>query len=165
VSLAVVFVCWGNICRSPMAERMAEAEASRRGLVDVRFTSAAVSDEELGHPIDARAARVLAARGYRTSDHRAHRITASEIRAADLVVGAEPRHVEMMRALAPEATNLALLTDFDPSAPRGSSLPDPWYGPASGFDRTAAAIEAALPGLFDRLREFRAGSKHADVAG
>ncbi|MFZ2167046.1 MAG: low molecular weight protein-tyrosine-phosphatase [Propionibacteriaceae bacterium] len=165
MTVEVVFVCWGNICRSPMAERMADGMAERDGLTGVHFTSAGVSDEERGSPIDSRAARVLTAQGYRASGHRAHKITASEIRGADLVIGLEPRHVDMMRRLAPDATNLALLTDFDPAAAPGSGVPDPWYGPPSGFQETAEAIEAALPGVFDRIRELRRGVRRSGVAG
>ena len=62
--LNVVFVCWGNICRSPMAERVAQRAAEQAGLTGVRFTSAATSTEELGSPMDARAAAVLSERGY-----------------------------------------------------------------------------------------------------
>ena len=78
---SVVFVCWGNICRSPMAERVARGWAEREGLRDVTFTSSGVSSEELGEPIDSRAQRVLSQAGY-TSGHRAHQTSAHEIRSA-----------------------------------------------------------------------------------
>ena len=58
----VVFVCWGNICRSPMAERVARSYLAQHGLGDVRLTSAATSREEIGAPIDPRAARDRRAR-------------------------------------------------------------------------------------------------------
>ena len=71
----VVFVCWGNICRSPMAERVAERMAAEQGLTGVEFTSAATSSEELGAPIDRRAEAVLREHGYRVDGHKAHPIT------------------------------------------------------------------------------------------
>ena len=151
----VVFVCWGNICRSPMAERVARGWAERDGLDGVRFTSAGTSSEELGEPIDSRARRVLARAGYTSAGHRAHQITASEVRNADLVIAMEDLHLSRMRRLVPDAGNLALLTDFDPDAVPGSGVPDPWYGSASGFDGTLAAIEAAMPGVLERVRELR----------
>ncbi len=151
----VVFVCWGNICRSPMAERIAERMAADEGVTGVRFTSAATSAEELGAPIDPRAVRVLERNGYRSDLHQAHRITAEEIAEADLVVAMEDIHVSKMAGLAPEASNVALLTDFDPDADPGSGVPDPWYGSASGFEETLAAIEAAMPGVLDRIRELQ----------
>lgn len=148
----VVFVCHGNICRSPMAERVARGWAEREGLDGVRFTSAGVSSEETGNPIDPRARSVLRAAGYATDGHRARRITASDLADADLVIGLEPHHVERMRRLAPDADHLALLTDFDPDAEPGSGIDDPWYGGPEGFLDTLASIEAAMPGVLARVR-------------
>ena len=82
--VSVVFVCWGNICRSPMAERIARAQASAKHHDGIVFTSAGVSSEETGNPIDPRARAVLTRHGYDASGHRAHRITAAKIADADL---------------------------------------------------------------------------------
>ncbi|HEY5821248.1 MAG TPA: low molecular weight protein-tyrosine-phosphatase [Propionibacteriaceae bacterium] len=153
--LKVVFVCWGNICRSPMAERVAERAAEEAGLTGVEFTSAATSTEELGAPIDRRAAAVLRERGYRSDDHRAHQVTATEIGAADLVIAMEDIHVTKMRAMAPDATNVSLLTDYDPNAEPGSGVPDPWYGTPTGFYGTLAAVEAAMPGVLEKVRTLQ----------
>ena len=153
--LNVVFVCWGNICRSPMAERVAQRAAEEAGLTGVRFTSAATSTEELGSPIDSRAAAVLTERGYTTDHHRAHQITRAEIESADLVIAMEDIHIRKMLAIAPGSTNLSLLTDYDPAAEPGSGVPDPWYGTPAGFYGTLAAVEAAMPGVLDRIRELR----------
>lgn len=151
----VVFVCWGNICRSPMAERVARGWADREGLTGVRFTSAGVSSEETGNPIDPRARAVLTREGYDANHHRAHRITAADIADADLVIGLEQLHVDRMRRLVPDATNLSLLTDFDPAAEPGSGIDDPWYGDAEGFNDTLASIEAAMPGVLARVKDLQ----------
>lgn len=148
---SVVFVCWGNICRSPMAERVAEKLAADRGLDDLVFTSAATSREEIGAPIDRRAVSVLQRHGYRTGGHAAHQITRSEIENAELVLAMEDIHLRKMLAIAPGVDNLRLLTDFDPAAVPGSGIDDPWYGPGSGFERTLASVEGAIPGLLDHL--------------
>lgn len=153
----VCVVCSGNICRSPMAERVAEGWAKREGLDGVTFSSRGVSSEETGNPIDSRARAVLSEHGYRTDGHRARRITASEIADADLVIGLEPLHVQRMRSLAPDADNLSLLTDFDPDAPAGSGVPDPWYGDKDDFYDTLASVEAAMPGVMSSIRSGRAG--------
>lgn len=148
----VVFVCWGNICRSPMAEVVARQWFADEG-VEAELSSAGVSDEEHGNPIDRRAKRVLENAGYDVPGHRAHQITASEIRSADLVVAAEQSHLERMRRMAPEADNLHLISEFDPNAAPGANLPDPWYGDADGFLDTLEAIEAAMPGVVDAVRQ------------
>jgi protein-tyrosine phosphatase len=155
----VVFVCWGNICRSPMAERVAERMAADQGLTGVEFTSAATSREELGAPIDERAETVLREHGYRVDGHKAHQITREEIDNADLVIAMEDIHVTRMMGLAREARNVSLLTDYDPQAEPGSGVPDPWYGTADGFYDTLTAVEAAMPGVLDRVRELQEKSR------
>ncbi len=155
--VGVVFVCWGNICRSPMAERVAQAWAAREGVEGVTFSSAGVSSEETSNPIDPRARAVLSSNGYSAGGHRARRITAAEIERADLVIGLEQLHVDRMRRLAPEASGLCLLTDFDPDAAAGSGIDDPWYGDAAGFNDTLASIEAAMPGVLARVRSLLRG--------
>jgi len=151
----VLFVCWGNICRSPMAERVARRAADQAGLSGVRFRSAATSGEELGAPIDPRAARVLRRQGYDADGHEAHQVTLAEIEDADLVVAMEDLHLTKLRALAKAAEHLVLLTSFDAAAEPGSGVPDPWYGAEAGFEDTLTAIEAAMPGILDRVRELQ----------
>lgn len=147
----VIFVCTGNICRSPMAERVARRRALDEGL-DARFTSAGISDEEWRNPIDPRAQRVLRRAGYDAAGHVAHRLTAGEAAAADLLVALDNGHLSRLRRLYPEA-DVRLLTSFDPSVPEGTGVPDPWYGPDEGFDETLDTLERAMPGLFEHLRE------------
>ncbi len=149
----VVFVCWGNICRSPIGERVAR-HAFEAAHVDATITSAGVSDEERGRPLDRRAQKTLREHGYTFDGHRAHQITAAEIEDADLVVAFEPLHVARMRRIAPTASNISLLTDFIPDA-QTDSIDDPWYGGQEGFEETLSAIEAAMPGVIARVREGR----------
>ncbi|AFV90967.1 Low molecular weight phosphotyrosine protein phosphatase [Acidipropionibacterium acidipropionici ATCC 4875] len=150
---SVVFVCWGNICRSPMAERVARKYLDDAG-VEAVVTSAGVSDEEGPAPMDRRARAVLERAGYDASGHTAHQIDAEEIDSADLVIAAEPMHIQAMRRLSPVADNLRLISDFDPSKKPGTPLPDPWYGPDSQFVTTLRAIEAAMPGIVDAVRDL-----------
>src|SRR4029450_4223254 len=110
----------------------------------IEFSSAATSTEELGEPMDRRAAAVLSERGYRHDGPRARQIGAAEIADADLVIAMEDIHVRKMLAVSPGSTNISLLTDYDPSAQPGSAVPDPWYGSPAGFYGTLNAIEAAM---------------------
>ncbi|MFV0459395.1 MAG: low molecular weight protein-tyrosine-phosphatase [Actinomycetales bacterium] len=153
----IVFVCWGNICRSPMAERVARQHLDRAGLDRVQVSSAATSREETGAPIDSRARHTLTEAGYDASGHRAHQVRAGEIEAADLVVAMEQIHVDRMRSITGhENPNVVLLSSFDPGAEPGEGVPDPWYGGQSGFTQTLEMIERAMPGLVDRARELEA---------
>lgn len=153
MAASIIFVCWGNICRSPMGEQVARAWAERAGLA-AEFDSAGVSAEERSNPIDSRAAMVLAAHGYPVGRHRAQQITAQQIAEADLVLAFEPMHLTRLRRLAPDADNLHLVTDFDPNATHGSGIADPWYGSAADFEETLTAIEAAMPGIIDEVRQL-----------
>jgi protein-tyrosine phosphatase len=153
--LRVVFVCLGNICRSPIAERVAERAAADAGITGVEFSSAGTISEEYDDPMDRRAAAVLKEHGYRYADHRARRITAAQIESADLVVAMEDVHLRSVRKLSADPSKVCLLTEFDPLAAPGSGVPDPWFGSAAGFSDTLTAIEAAMPGLLDRIRELQ----------
>lgn len=146
----LLFVCHGNICRSTMGEQVARAWIERDGL-SISVDSAGVSDEERGHRIDARAARVLREHDYPVGDHRAQQVTRAMLTRADLVLGFEPRHVSRMKRIAPQA-RIQLVTDFDPAAAPGSGIDDPWYGDHHDFVATLDAIEAAMPGILDALR-------------
>ena len=95
----VVFVCLGNICRSPIAERVAERAAADAGITGVEFSSAGTISEEYDDPMDRRAAAVLKEYGYRYADHQARRITAAQIESADLVVAMENVHLQRVLEL------------------------------------------------------------------
>ena len=134
-----------------MAERVAERAAAEASLANVEFSSAGTISEEFDDPMDRRAAAVLEERGYRFDDHMARRITAAQLESADLVVAMEDSHVRSVLELTTDPSKVSLLTDFDPAAEPGSGVPDPYFGSDTGFYDTLAAIEAAMPGLLDRI--------------
>lgn len=153
----VVFVCWGNICRSPMAERVARHHLSVAGVADVEVTSAATSREELGEPIDPRAARTMRAAGYDPSGHVARQITAAQIDQADLVVAMEYIHIERMRRIAGhDLPNVVLFAVFDPATDDEDGVPDPWYGGQAGFDEVLRTLERGMPSFVERVRDLKA---------
>lgn len=143
-------VCTGNICRSPMMERVAAARAEEAGL-DIEVASGGTSSEESGNPIDHRARRVLERAGYDAGNHRATKVTAHDLAEADLVIAAEEHHRRSLLGLDPDA-DVRLLSEFDPDLPVGTALPDPWYGDATDFDETLISVEAAMPGLIAYLQ-------------
>lgn len=142
----VCFVCSGNICRSPIAEKMLAAEIAAAGLADrVRVTSAGTGNWHVGQPMDDRAAGVLTEHGY-PAEHSARQVD-SEVLAADLLVALDTGHLLTLQRSVPEPNRVRLLRSFDPSAGEGAEVPDPYYGGPDGFSEVYEMVEAALPGL------------------
>jgi protein-tyrosine phosphatase len=156
----VTFVCTGNICRSPMAEKMFAHQIAERGLGDaVRVTSAGTGDWHVGSGADVRAARVLRDHGY-PADHRAAQVDDDHM-AADLVVALGRNHVRLLQQLGIEAGRIRMLRSFDPRS--GSfvlDVDDPYYGDHDDFEDVFAVIEAALPGLHAWVDEQLAQNGH-----
>jgi protein-tyrosine phosphatase len=147
--LHVTFVCTGNICRSPMAEKMFGHQIHQRGLGDaVRVSSAGTGAWHIGEPVDERAARVLRSHGYPT-DHCAAQVGVDHL-SADLVVALGRDHVGLLRQYGVDAPRLRMLRSFDPrSQAHPLDVDDPYYGDHGDFEAAFTVIEAALPGLHD----------------
>lgn len=147
----MTFVCSGNICRSPIAEKVFVAELERAGLADqVEVTSAGTGSWHVGEPADPRAVAVLRAGGY-TDAHVARQLDA-ELLSADLLVALDEGHRRAIQRLVPEPERVRLLRSFDPAAPDGAEVPDPYYGEDDGFDEVLALVRAAMPGLVEWVR-------------
>ena len=158
----VTFVCSGNICRSPMAEKMFAHQLAQRGLTGrVRVSSAGTGGWHAGAGADERAARVLQERGY-PADHRATQIEAQHL-SADLVVALGRNHLRILGDQGVEPERLRMLRSFDPRA--GAHAPDvedPYYGDYADFEDVFAVIDAALPGLHAWVDERLTGPDRAD---
>jgi protein-tyrosine phosphatase len=150
-TMHVVFVCSGNICRSPVAEKVFRARLADAGLTDVvEVSSAGIGPWHAGEPMDRRAAATLTGRGYDTG-HRAQQIDRRQLD-ADLLVAATDDHIRDLVAAGAAPERVVLLRSFDPDAPEGAEVPDPYYGGPDGFDEVIGMVEAAMPGLVDRVR-------------
>lgn len=151
--LHVTFVCTGNICRSPMAEKMFAHQVAERGLQhQVRVSSAGTGSWHVGSAVDERAGRVLRGHGYPTA-HCAAQLDDDHLR-ADLVVALGRNHARMLAGMGVPTSRLRLLRSFDPRV--GAHAPDvedPYYGAHDDFEETFSAIEASLPGLHDWVDE------------
>lgn len=151
---AVLLVCTANICRSPMAEAIFRA---RLGEVFGTVASAGVNADPRGGPVDARAAAALARHHYALDRKwRSHRVDPEQLGHFDLVLAMEAEHVEALRKqAAPEQhARILLLTDFVPEL-AGQDVPDPYFGPATGFDAVIGMIERAARRLLAESREGR----------
>jgi protein-tyrosine phosphatase len=146
----IVFVCLGNICRSPMAESVLADRLARRGLArDVEVTSAGTGGWHVGNGADRRAVTALNGRGYRTA-HRARQFRSADFVDFDLVVALDEDNERDLRRLAPdahEAAKIRLLRSFDPAADGDVTIPDPYYGSPEDFEEALDLIEAACDGL------------------
>jgi protein-tyrosine phosphatase len=157
----IVVVCWGNICRSPMAEFVLRQAIDDAGLADrVSITSAGTSTEELGRPMDRRTIAVMRRNGVRDSgfrDKRAVQFRSSGFDDVDLVLAADHVHERILRERARDERDLdkiRLLRSFDPAAVDAGTLgmDDPWYGGDDDFDITYAEVLAAAPGVVEHVR-------------
>jgi protein-tyrosine phosphatase len=153
----VTFVCSGNICRSPMAEKMFAHQIAQRGRADVvRVSSAGTGGWHAGSGADERAIRVLAERGYPTG-HRAAQVCDDHL-SADLVVALGRNHQRILTDLGVEPPRLRMLRSFDPrSGAHPLDVEDPYYGDHADFVTTFEVIEAALPGLHGWVEARLAG--------
>jgi len=131
----ILFVCMGNICRSPMAAAIARREIARLGLEGVEATSAGTHAVE-GATASPTAAVVAEENGLSLTDHRARRLTPELASAADLVVGMEPEHAE--RATQLGARRAVVL---------GAGVPDPYGSEVGAFRETWTLIASSLPTL------------------
>ena len=151
----VLFVCSGNVCRSPTAEAVFRHRAAAAGQ-DIGADSAGTNGYHIGDPPDLRAQAHARRRGYDLSDQRARRITAGDFRDFDLLIGMDGGHVAQLRRLAPRggADKIRLFLDYAPG-PRGRDVPDPYYGDAEDFEQVLDLVEAGVDGLLDHLRAGR----------
>jgi protein-tyrosine phosphatase len=152
--MRILFVCMGNICRSPTAEGVMRRLLDDAGL-DVEVESAGTGGWHVGEPPDERAAAAAARRGV-TLEGAARQIAPEDFRRFDLLVALDRANLRELLALAPDeeaAEKVRLLREFDPAAAGGDlDVPDPYYGGDRGFETVLDQVEAACRGLLDELR-------------
>jgi protein-tyrosine phosphatase len=153
----LLFVCMGNICRSPTAEAVMRGLVVREGLEDqVEIDSAGTGGWHVGHPPDRRSTAAAKARGI-VMEGAARQVTAADFDTYDLLLAADDDNVGGLRALAPDAgaaARIHLLREYDPAAVAAGDLaiPDPYYGGPDGFEHVIDLIDAACRGLLETLR-------------
>jgi protein-tyrosine phosphatase len=154
--MRILFVCMGNICRSPTAEGVMRRALRDAGLEGVEVESAGTGGWHAGEPPDERAAAAAARRGV-TLEGAARQVRPDDFRRFDLLVALDRSNLRELLALAPDeeaAEKVRLLREYDPASASSGDLdvPDPYYGGDRGFETVLDMVEAACRGLIDDLR-------------
>lgn len=151
--IRVLFVCSGNICRSPLAEALFRKQAQEAGLA-ARFDvdSAGTHGLHEGEPADARARRIGKRHGLDVSSI-ARPVAAGDFDAFDVIVAMDRGHRRELRARAGQDRQgkIRLMRDFDPAS-LGQDVPDPYYDDEAAFEEVYEILEPASRGLLDSLR-------------
>ena len=153
--MRILFVCMGNICRSPSAEGVFRRTLQQRAPgLSIEIESAGTHGYHIGEPPDRRAIAAASRRGIDLSGQRARQVVAEDFSAFDLIVAMDEQNAMELRARASaaQAARIRLMMDFAPSAGR-RSVPDPYYGGLQGFEEVLDLLEEAAEGL---LREVLA---------
>ena len=150
----VLFVCLGNICRSPLAEGVFQSLVDDAGL-STKFAvdSAGTGSWHVGEPPDSRAIMVALEHGV-SLDSRARQVRASDFDDFDYVIAMDQenlRSLERMAAASGGDADIQLLRTYDPH-PEGGEVPDPYYGGVSGFENVYQIVARSCEGLLMRLR-------------
>lgn len=156
--MRVLFVCMGNICRSPTAEGVFRELVDRAGLSgQIHVDSAGTHDYHIGEPPDARSQAAAARRGYGLADLRARQIEAADFTTFDIVLAMDEHNLDLLRRQCPEQQRgrVQLFLDFAEACPV-REVPDPYYGGAQGFERVLDLVEQASRGLLAHIRAIRA---------
>jgi protein-tyrosine phosphatase len=161
---SVLFVCLGNICRSPLAEAAMVEAARERGL-DLLVDSAGTGDWHIGHPPDARAQAIAAAHGVDIAGLRARQVTPADFYRFDDIIALDRQNLADLKALRPaDATaSLSQLLDHVPGR-EDQSVADPYYGEAAGFAATWSDVVKGAGNLADRIAQ-RGGSSGKRTSG
>lgn len=147
----VVFVCLGNICRSPMAEGMFRALVAEAGLDEqIIIDSAGTGTWNLGKAPDPRAAATARRHGVSLGGV-ARQLQADELDRWDFIIVMDDSNYSNVLTLGADEDKLFRMRDFDPEG-RGE-VPDPYYGEEAGFAETYTVLARSLPGLLQRCRE------------
>ena len=153
----ILFVCLGNICRSPTAEGVMRDLVRREGLQDaIEVDSAGTGGWHVGHPPDERSAAAAAERDI-VIEGAARQVTPGDFDDFDLLVAMDRQNLADLRALAPDdeaRARVRLFREYDSASAGASDLdvPDPYYGGEDGFDHVLDLVEAAARGLLEDVR-------------
>jgi protein-tyrosine phosphatase len=156
--MRILFVCMGNICRSPTAEGVVRHLLADTGL-EVEVDSAGTHGYHTNHPPDRRATEAAKSRGIDLTGIHARRVVAGDFESFDLILAMDQDNLMHLEEICPSENHdkLALFMSYAPDSGI-EEVPDPYYGGRNGFERVLDLVEEAATGLIEDLRR-RAMSK------
>jgi len=148
----VLFICLGNICRSPTAEAVFRARAAQAGL-DVVIDSAGTSGWHIGESPDPRSIEAGEARGYSFKGQASRKVIRADFGAFDYILAMDEKNVRALQEICPESylSRIELFLDYASNAAT-REVPDPYYGGGDGFTSVLDLIEQASDGLIAALK-------------
>ena len=147
---SVLFICTGNICRSPTAEGVFRTFVEREGLADsIQIDSAGTHGYHVGNPPDRRAQEAAQGRGYDLSSQRARQITPEDCERFDYVLVMDEANYQIVKS---ECSKAQKFLSFAPDVTE-EDVPDPYYGGDKGFEEVLDMVEAASEGLLAYIRQ------------
>ncbi|MCL5041243.1 MAG: low molecular weight phosphotyrosine protein phosphatase [Gammaproteobacteria bacterium] len=149
--MKVLFVCLGNICRSPSAEGVFSQRLAQRPQLQVAMDSAGTAGYHIGKAPDARAVAAARKRGVDIGGLRARQVSAEDFHRFDLILAMDRSNLADLRRLDPgNGAELHLFMEYAPDQPL--EVPDPYYGGDQGFEQVLDMLEAASDALLDELQ-------------
>jgi protein-tyrosine phosphatase len=142
---SILFVCTGNICRSPTAEGVLR-HLAREECVELHVESAGIGDWHIGQPPDERSQHHAKNRGYDLSEHRARQVRAADFERFDMILAMDRGHLRALQELAPARHHAKIRLFVE-----GRDVPDPYYGGSDGFEQVLDLVEAHCRRLLEEL--------------
>ena len=146
-SRSILFVCTGNICRSPTAEGVLRSLCEKAGL-ELHIESAGLGDWHVGQPPDERAQHHARKRGYDLSAQRARQVTVRDFDRFDMILAMDRGHLRALQKLAPARHHARIRLFVE-----GRDVPDPYSGGPEGFEHVLDLVEARCRALLEELKE------------
>ena len=153
--ISVLFVCMGNICRSPTAEGIFRHHVRQAGLdASIQTDSAGTHAYHSGEPADRRAQAAAARRGFSLDGIRARKVTDDDFQFFDYILAMDEDNLMVLKEWAPDdlRSKVRLFLEFAESRIE-NEVPDPYYGGSAGFERVLDLVEEASQGLLETLRK------------
>jgi len=148
----VLFVCLGNICRSPLAEVVVAGQAEKRGLNETfHFASAGTGSWHIGNGADHRSAQTASEHGLDLSSHKAQQITAAKVSQWDWFIAMDASNYADLVRMGVSEDRLLLMRQFEPDHERVPDVPDPYYGGPDGFEDAYRMLCDNADRLLDHL--------------